>query len=61
MKKPIQCSGNKDKIEQTHNNCIQCHMPIIQSKTMKVQVATEDQISVAIRTHLIGIYNLETK
>lgn len=39
------------------NNCIECHMPVFPSETMKVRldkVGTEK--SVDVRTHLIGVH-----
>ncbi|MBW1297476.1 multiheme c-type cytochrome [Aquimarina litoralis] len=54
---PINCSGDKDKIAKMGNNCIQCHMPLVKSKTMKIQLAKDEEVSVDVRTHLIGIYN----
>ncbi|WP_091409548.1 multiheme c-type cytochrome [Aquimarina amphilecti] len=59
MSKPINCSGDKDKIKEMDNNCIQCHMPLVKSKTMKIHLLESEEISVDVRTHLIGIYNLK--
>ncbi|MDH7447999.1 multiheme c-type cytochrome [Aquimarina sp. 2201CG14-23] len=59
LKKTVQCSGDKNNIEKMNNNCIQCHMPLVKSKTMKIQIPKGDEISVDVRTHLIGIYNKE--
>ncbi|WP_299260529.1 multiheme c-type cytochrome [uncultured Aquimarina sp.] len=56
ISKPINCSGNKEEIKKTRNNCIQCHMPLVKSKTMKIQIPDGDEVSVDVRTHLIGIY-----
>ncbi|MFD2563116.1 multiheme c-type cytochrome [Aquimarina rubra] len=57
MEKPINCSGDKDEIRKMSNNCIQCHMPLVKSKTMKIQIPENGEVSVDVRTHLIGIYN----
>ncbi|WP_027394895.1 cytochrome c3 family protein [Aquimarina latercula] len=59
LQKPIGCSGDKNRIEKMDNNCIQCHMPLVKSKTMKIQISKNEEISVDVRTHLIGIYNLK--
>jgi hypothetical protein len=38
-------------------NCIDCHMPVFPSETMRVRLKNEDsEKSVNIRTHLIGVY-----
>ncbi|MBQ4820885.1 multiheme c-type cytochrome [Aquimarina sp. MMG016] len=57
QKKPINCSGNKNEIKKMGNNCVQCHMPLVNSKIMKIQVSEKDEVSVQVRTHFIGIYN----
>ncbi len=57
IKNPVNCSGNKNEVEKMGNNCVQCHMPLADSKTMKIQIPESDEISVQVRTHLIGIYN----
>ncbi|GAA4273005.1 multiheme c-type cytochrome [Aquimarina gracilis] len=57
MSNPIACGEDQLQIQEMGNNCIQCHMPLIDSKTMKVQVSNKDEISVKVRTHLIGLYN----
>ncbi|MHA7056438.1 cytochrome c3 family protein [Aquimarina sp. M1] len=57
MKKPLHCSGDSRAVEMANNNCIQCHMPLVKSETMKVKIPEGDEVSVDIRTHLIGIYS----
>ncbi len=57
MNNPLVCGENPTKIKEMGNNCVQCHMPLVDSKTMKIQVSNKDEIAVKIRTHLIGIYN----
>lgn len=43
-------------IAQDHN-CVSCHMPLIASEAMKVQLKTDSvEIPVYIRTHLIKVY-----
>lgn len=43
------------------NNCMECHMPLTSSKTMSVQLKNdEDETSVKVRTHKIGIYPEDT-
>ena len=54
---PINCSGDKNEITKMSNNCIQCHMPLVKSKTMKIPLTENKEVSVDVRTHLIGIYN----
>ncbi len=55
-KNPINCSSDQKEINKMSNNCIQCHMPLVKSKTMKIKTPEGDEISVDVRTHLIGIY-----
>ncbi len=57
LNNPIVCSGDKAETQQMNNNCVQCHMPLVNSKSMKIQIEENDEISVKVRTHLIGIYN----
>ncbi|MBQ4802919.1 hypothetical protein J8L88_08675 [Aquimarina sp. MMG015] len=59
LSKPINCSGDNNEIKKMGNNCIQCHMPLVKSETMKIQISKNEEISVDVRTHLIGIYNLK--
>ena len=42
---------------EIYTDCIACHMPLIDSKIMKVQVSIDSVIAVKVRSHLIGIYN----
>ncbi len=53
----IACSGDQSKIKDMGNNCVQCHMPLVNSKTMKIQIPDNEEIAVQVRTHLIGIYS----
>ena len=40
-----------------NNNCVQCHMPMFPSNTMKIRLDPDGaEKAVDIRTHLIGIY-----
>ncbi len=59
------CHANSTEVHQVvfasaptnANNCIECHMPVFPSETMKVRLdklGTEE--SVYVRTHLIGVY-----
>ncbi|HZJ20050.1 MAG TPA: hypothetical protein VFD35_06820 [Pricia sp.] len=59
------CHTNSTEIHQVvfadiptnTNNCIECHMPIFPSETMKVRFDKEGtEESITIRTHLIGVY-----
>ncbi len=61
MKTPIACSGDVQKIQEMGNNCVQCHMPLADSKTMKIQIPNGDEIAVKVRTHLIGIYHKDSQ
>lgn len=50
------CNGDPIDIKKTKNNCIQCHMPMANSKSMKINILKKEEIPVQLRTHLIGIY-----
>ncbi len=54
---PIKCTGDPNKTKAMGNNCVQCHMPLVNSETMKIQIPEGEEISVKVRTHLIGLYN----
>lgn len=60
--KCIECHSSPEKLHTTPNfnsrdNCISCHMPLFPSQTMKVKLGdTNEETSVNIRTHLIGVY-----
>ncbi|WP_378179022.1 cytochrome c3 family protein [Aquimarina sp. SS2-1] len=56
LPKPFRCSGDSKEIEKMGNDCVQCHMPLAKSKTMKIQLPEGNEVSVDVRTHLIGIY-----
>lgn len=52
-----QCSEDSAVLNAHEHNCINCHMPTVQSKMMSVQLGeSESETGVSIRTHLIGIY-----
>nr|WP_299074221.1 cytochrome c3 family protein [uncultured Allomuricauda sp.] len=53
------CMATKDLQRIKNNNCISCHMPLISSKSMKIQLDTIET-AVKVRTHLISIYPEET-
>lgn len=57
MDTSITCGEDQSKIQEMGNNCVQCHMPLVDSKTMKIQISETNEIAVKVRTHLIGIYN----
>ncbi|GAA4275541.1 cytochrome c3 family protein [Aquimarina mytili] len=57
LNNPTTCTGDKVKTQQMSNNCVQCHMPLVDSKSMKIQVKEDEEVAVKVRTHLIGIYN----
>ncbi|MEM7483845.1 MAG: cytochrome c3 family protein [Bacteroidota bacterium] len=40
------------------NNCISCHMPLVSSKSMRIQLDTIET-AVKVRTHLIAVYPKE--
>ena len=54
--KPDRLHTNADQYA-VNSNCIQCHMPMFPSNTMKVRFDPEGvEKAVDVRTHLIGIY-----
>ncbi len=54
----MECS-NTD-INHNSNNCIQCHMPVIPSQSMQVQLSKIDNAEpVGVRTHYIAVYPKE--
>ncbi|AUP81193.1 multiheme c-type cytochrome [Flavivirga eckloniae] len=50
------CTASEASKEASNNNCIQCHMPIVLSKTMKIETSADTLNPVPVRTHFIGIY-----
>ncbi|WP_123803471.1 cytochrome c3 family protein [Maribacter sp. 4G9] len=55
------CSVSKSKMAAMNNDCIQCHMPVIPSKSMQVQLTKLDKATpIGVRTHNIAIYPEET-
>lgn len=52
----IICKATKEITKTTGNNCIQCHMPLVSSKTMQIETSKNILKSVQVRTHFIGIY-----
>ncbi len=57
MSSPQVCGEDQARIREMGNNCVQCHMPLVNSNTMKIQVSSKNEVAVKVRTHLIGIYN----
>lgn len=56
--KTTTCSANSEELNAMGNNCISCHMPLIPSKSMALQLGTSsEQTGVHVRTHRIAIYN----
>lgn len=54
---PIICTESKEKKDVLGNNCIQCHMPLMSSKVMRIQSSKDTFKSVKVRSHFIGIYS----
>ncbi len=54
---PVVCSEDQTQTQHMSNNCVQCHMPLVNSKSMKIQFKEDKEISVKVRTHLISIYD----
>ncbi|ASV29690.1 multiheme c-type cytochrome [Maribacter cobaltidurans] len=53
----MHCTLPSTKMGKNGSNCIQCHMPVIPSKNMQVQLKTlENATPIGIRTHLIAVY-----
>lgn len=51
------CTIPASKMKENGSNCIQCHMPVIPSKNMQVQLSKlENSTPVGVRTHNIAIY-----
>lgn len=51
------CSISETKMAANNNDCIQCHMPIIPSRSMQVQLTKlEESTPIGVRTHNIAIY-----
>ncbi len=50
------CTVSKETKNASNNNCIQCHMPLVSSKRMKIETSLDTLKPVQVRTHLIGIY-----
>lgn len=56
----VSCTAPPAETQAMGNNCIACHMPNTPSKLMSVQLPQSGpEISVYVRTHLIGIYKKE--
>ena len=56
------CLQNPSLSSALTSNCIDCHMPVEDSKILTVQLEENDKTSPAkIRSHLIGIYPAATK
>lgn len=54
----ISCAVKETTRNAKENNCISCHMPLIPSKSMKIQLDTIET-EVKVRTHLIATYSKE--
>ncbi|MEO6229226.1 MAG: cytochrome c3 family protein [Ferruginibacter sp.] len=55
-------SFTEDKKEVVQNNCIDCHMPMLPSKKIVLDVANSDKVVPdVVRTHRISIYPEYTK
>lgn len=55
-----QCNAENQIVTNNQNNCIQCHMPLFDSKAMRVQLEKDTiETPVKVRTHYIGIYPKE--
>lgn len=53
-----ECTIPVEKLVQNNYDCIKCHMPLIPSKSMQVQLTTiEKATPVGVRTHNITIYD----
>lgn len=55
----IECHSNPKHTtfsSQDNENCVSCHMPIMPSKLMKIQIDQDSISPVWVRTHRIGIY-----
>ncbi len=54
----VSCAAPTAETQAMGNNCIACHMPNTPSKLMSVQLPQSGpEVSVLVRTHLIGIYS----
>lgn len=62
MGQNIECTVDSMHSTISENNCIQCHMPLTPSESMKVNV-TKDSVAtpVMVRSHFIGIYAQASK
>lgn len=53
----VQCSVNAQMAGHDQRDCIKCHMPLFDSKAMRVQLENDStETPVKVRTHLIAIY-----
>ncbi len=53
----VGCAIEENIAIQNQNDCIKCHMPLFNSKTMTVQISADSsETAVKVRTHKIGIY-----
>ena len=55
-KASIECKEDEIMLTASNNNCIKCHMPLLPSKSMQIQI-NNDTIPVQVRTHLIAVYD----
>ncbi|MBQ4913866.1 hypothetical protein J8L85_05420 [Maribacter sp. MMG018] len=61
-KTTVECSIPDNNMGKKNNNCIQCHMPVIPSQAMQVQLSKEENtVPVGVRTHYIAIYKEESE
>ena len=57
----VKCAVDPTISSANGNNCIQCHMPLTPSKSMRVQTSTDSTLtSVKVRSHFIGVYKDKT-
>jgi hypothetical protein len=57
----IFCNVDPSLSSQKKTNCIACHMPLIPSKSMFIQIGQDSlKVPVKVRTHLIDIYAQST-
>ncbi len=57
-KKPASlCKGEINEIGKLQNNCVNCHMPVMPSKSMKITINQNgDEKAIMVRSHLIKVY-----
>ncbi len=51
------CSASKELLQQNGNNCVACHMPLLDSQSMRITTGRDSMgTAVQVRTHLIDVY-----